>query len=226
MTVVGLPEPGTIVNRRKQALRLTNAPELQEAARELASLALEKQSRDGVLVVRQREQLRRALATAADVLDWGEIPGAEKDRVAAATRDVAELAEAGARALEQDLAELLTMKENEITQLKEAARSVRALAGDENTTYPAEIEYSHTVRDSARHLVTRVETVVLNDAGEAESASSKIEKGFEGAAKLRDQMVEVLKQRQREIHEVRGDLRLFADGSSGLLLEVLETRRV
>lgn len=212
------------MSRRKKAALPTNNPELHDAARELASLALEKHNHDGVLVVRQREQLRRALATAADVLDWGAIPGEEADRLALATRDIAELAEAGAQSLEEELAELLTEKENEIARLKEVARSAEALAADESTTYPAEIEYSHTVRDSARHLVTRTETIVLNDAGEAASATAKIERGFDRAAKLRDQMVEVLEQRQRQIDEVRRGLAGFADWSSGLLVEVLATR--
>lgn len=196
---------------------------MTEAGRKLALLALEKLRQDGSLGVRQREQLRRALTTAADALDWDSIPGSRTDRVAAVTKHVAALAEAGAHSLEQDIASLLDDKKAEIAELEEVTRSVQELANDANAEYPTEVEYSHTARDGTRTLVTRTETLVLNDADEALSAAATLEKRRDGYAKLRDQMLEDLEHRQQQVGEMRHGLPGFVAWSNGVVLEVLAT---
>jgi chromosome segregation ATPase len=202
---------------------MEDTPELNEASRIVARLALDKLKQDGTLGVRQREQLRRAFSTAAEALDWDAIPGDKDDRVARATKDVAKLAAAGAHALEQDLAELLEEKKAEMEQLAEAHAAVMALAADAKTEYPAEVEYSHTARDGLRRLVTKTEALTLADADEATSAAATLEKRLEGYAKLRDQMLEELEERQRQIDEMRDGLSGFVAASNRLVVEVLAT---
>jgi len=206
-----------------QSTLMNGSPELADAGRKLAQLALEKLRQDGSLGVRQREQLRRALTTAADALDWDSIPGSRTDRVAAVTRHVAALAEAGADSLEQDIADLLDDKKAEIAELEKVARAVRKLASDEGASFPAEVEYSHTARDGTRTLVTRTETLVLGDADEALSAAATLEKRLEGYAKLRDQMLEDLERRQEQVGEMRHGLSGFVAWSNVVVLEVLAT---
>lgn len=189
----------------------------------MALLALEKLRQDGTLGVRQREQLRRAFSAAADELGWSSMPGSRDDRVAAATSDVEELAAAGALSLERDLAELLEEKKAEMEQLEGVVASLESLAADEQTSYPTEVVYSHTARDGTRRLVTKTETLTLNDADEALAAAAKVEKRLESFAKLRDQMIEDLEQRQAQLDEMRHGLSGFVASSNGLVVEVLAT---
>ena len=198
-------------------------PELNETGRMLASLALERLRQDGSLVIRQREQLRRALATAGEVLDWSIIPGERSDRAAAVKKDVAALAEFGAETLEQDLAQQLKDKKAEIKTLEKVTEQLRALADDADTEYPAEVEYAHTGRDAHRRLVTKIEVLTLKDADEATSAADSIEKKLENYAKLRDEMLEDLKQERRQLGKMREGLGKFVADSNGLVLEVLAT---
>ncbi len=197
--------------------------ELSQTGRMLASLALERLRQDGSLVIRQREQLRRALATAGEVLDWNIIPGERSDRAAVVKKDVKALAEFGAETLEQDLARQLKEKKAEIKVLEEVTAQLRALAEDEDTEYPAQIEYAHTGRDAHRRLVTKTEELVLKDADEASSAADKIEKKLENYAKLRDEMLEDLKHERRQLGKMREGLGKFVADSNGLVLEVLAT---
>lgn len=202
---------------------IEDTPELTKAGRKMALLALEKLRQDGTLGVRQREQLRRAFSAAADELGWSSMPGSRDDRVAAATSDVEELAAAGALSLERDLAELLEEKKAEMEQLEGVVASLQSLAADENTSYPTEVAYSHTARDGTRRLVTKTETLTLNDADEALAAAAKVEKRLESFAKLRDQMIEDLEQRQAQLDEMRHGLSGFVASSNGLVVEVLAT---
>jgi hypothetical protein len=98
-----------------------------------------------------------------------------------------------------------------------------ALAADAKTEYPAEVEYSHTARDGLRRLVTKTEALTLADADEATSAAATLEKRLEGYAKLRDQMLEELEERQRQIDEMRDGLSGFVAASNRLVVEVLAT---
>lgn len=202
---------------------IESRPELNEAGRTLACLALDRLRQEGALVVRQREQLRRALTTAGEVLDWGLIAGERTDRAAAAKKDLAALAELGAKSLEHDLARQLEEKGAEIDALEDVTRTLRALAADTDTVYPAEVAYTHTARDGQRRLVTKLETLVLADAEAASTAAASLEKKLEGYAKLRDEMIQDLHQGRRRIGEMREELGGFIAASNGLVLEVLAT---
>ena len=198
-------------------------PELNQTSRTLASLALERIRQDGSLVVRQKEQLRRALATAGEVLDWSLIPGERTARAAAVKKDVAALAEFGAETLDHDLVQQLKEKKAEINALEDVTTALRALAADSDAEYPAEVEYAHTGRDGQRRLVTKMETLTLADADEATSAAASLEKKLEGYTKLRDEMLVDLEQGRQKIGEMREELGSFVAASNGLVLEVLAT---
>lgn len=196
-------------------------PEVLELGRAVAMLALERTRQNDTLNVRQRDQLRRAVAQIAEVRSWVLIPGATNDRVTKAAEDLAVLAEAGALSLKSDVADEVAAKNDELKQLREVARTVQKMATSERTTYPAEIEYSHTARQGSQDLVTKTDTLTLTDSAEAQSAAATLEKSMEGWARLRDQMLEELADRQHQIEETRRGLSSFVDASRTLVGEVL-----
>jgi hypothetical protein len=200
---------------------MIGTPELSDTARTLALLALEKVRQNGTLGVRQGETLRRAFTKAAGAFRWDSLPESGVDRAAVAARDVTKLADSGAELLERDLAELLTRKKGEIVQIKKVTKSILALAADTSMSYPTEVEYSHTMRSALGGLVTKTVTLHLRDATEALNAAAAIEKRLEGLGKLRDQMLEDLKDRQRQIRAMRKGLSGFVKSSDGVLAELL-----
>jgi len=197
-------------------------PGVLELGRTVATLALDRIRQNGSLNVRQRDQLRRALARIAEARGWVLIPGPPSDCVTEATKDLAVLAEAGAQALRSDVAEEVAAKNDELKQLREVAQALQEMASSERTTYPAEIEYSHTARQGSQNLVTKTDTLTLSDTAEAHSAAATLERSMEGWAKLRDQMLEQLGHRQRQIERMHQSLSGFVDSSRTLVSEVLE----
>jgi septal ring factor EnvC (AmiA/AmiB activator) len=129
----------------------------------------------------------------------------------------------GARSLKREVAEDLSEKKREEARLKDVIQSVRKLAADPTVEYPVEVSYSHTARDAAVGLVTRTETVTCENAEEALQAARKIEKRMGRWAKLRAQMLDELKQRQKRVSEVTGNLSEFVDSSQGLLKDIIVT---
>lgn len=200
---------------------LPRSPELHDVSRQLASLALAQVEQEGHLGVRQREQLRRALATAGEALGWAGRVAAIEDAVAEISKDVMTMARSGAKAMARDLAGELAAKKTEISQIRKAASSVNKLAENKKTTYPTEITYSFTVRDATGDLVTKTETLPMNDAEEALSAVTAIEKNPTGRAKLKDLMIADLKQKQKQVEVMTNTLSDFLEYSHDLMRDVL-----
>ena len=188
------------VDAARQAAGLT---ELSEAERRLASLALDRLRKDGVLGVRQHENLRRTLACAGVALGWELLP------------------EAGVEHLNGDITVLLAQKRREIAVLKKVAAAVRDLAKDAKTTYPTEVEVSFTQRSALGILVTKTETLALEDATEALRVADELTHREENRAKLRDQMIEELKERRRQLGVMKRDLPAFVESSHELVSELL-----
>jgi hypothetical protein len=197
------------------------ANEMSEAERRLASLALDRLRKDGVLGVRQHETLRRTLAFAGDALGWDLLPGSTKDRVKAVKKDMARLTEAGAEQLNRDITTLLAQKKKEIVVLRKVAATVRDLAKSAKTTYPTEVEVSFTQRSALGSYVTKTETLALNDATEALRIADELTNREESRAKARDQMVEELKERRRQLGAMKRDLPSFVESSHELVTELL-----
>jgi hypothetical protein len=171
--------------------------------------------------VRQSEYLRRAFTRAAGAFRWESIPGGNADRVAVAAKDATELADVGAQLLDQDLADLLTAKRGEIQQIKKVAKSIHNIATNPGTTYPAEVTYSHTMKSAVGGLVTKTVVLNLNDSAAALSAATALEGRMEALAKLRDLMLEDLRDRQRQVKLMRKGLPDFVESSNGVLVELL-----
>ena len=121
----------------------------------------------------------------------------------------------------RDLAEEVARKRTEMSQLRDVATSARKLAEDPDTTYPAEITYSYTVRDPSQGLVTKTETLTVNDAVEALAAAETIERNSTGRAKLTDLMILDLEQKQGRLEVMTRTLSDFLKSSHELLREVI-----
>ena len=206
-----------------QSLRsmLARSPEIQQVARQLASLALAQVEQAGPLGVRQGEQLRRALATAGDALGWTARAANSGDSVVEVNKDVMTMAKSGARSMARDLADELARKRTEASQIEDTAAAARTLSEDADTTYPAEITYCYTVRDPSKGLVTKTETLTPNDAKEALSAAEAIERSIPGRTKLADLMILDLEQKQVRLDVMTRTLPDFLKSSQELLREVM-----
>lgn len=200
---------------------LPRSAELRDVSRQLASLALAQVEQEGHLGVRQREQLRRALAAAGEALGWAGRVAAIEDAVAEISKDVMTMAKSGAKAMARDLAEELAAKKTEISQIRRAAASVNKLAENKKTTYPTEITYCFTARDATGDLVTKTETLPMNDAEEALSAVATIQKNPTGRTKLKDLMIADLKQKQKQVEVMTNTLSDFLEYSHDLMRDVL-----
>jgi TPR repeat protein len=202
---------------------LARSPEMLEVSRQLATVALARVEQDGHLSVRQREQLRRALSTAGDMLGWIRRAAGSKDSVSEVGKDVLKMAKVGAKAMAQDLAADLASKRTEMDQVMEAAAAARELAEDPDATYPTEMTYYFTARNASQVLVTKTETIEAYDAKEALSASESIERNIAGRQKLADLMVLDLEAKQGQIEVMTRTLPDFVKFSHQLLREVLVT---
>lgn len=197
--------------------------ELRDAARQMASLALDKLRQEGTLGVRQKELLRRALNTASDAFDWNRLQGSETVRTTAATKHVTELADFGADILEQELTDELATKKGEVQQIKKIAASVQKMGKDARASFPAEVVYQHTARDGSGGMVTKTVTLTLTNAEEALNAAATLEKRLEDMTKLRDQMLVQLDLRRRQVREMKRGLPTFVTSAHGLIQDVLST---
>lgn len=200
---------------------LARSPEIQQVARQLAALALARLIQDGPLGVRQIEQLRRALATAGDALGWAGRMATGGELIADVSKDVLSMSKSGAKTMAKELVEELVRKRDESAQLSLAAESARKMSEDADATYPAEIIYLYTVRDASQNLVTKTETVEVNDAREALAASETIERNITSRGRLTDLMVLDLQKKQGELDQMTKTLTDFVKSSHGLLKEVL-----
>lgn len=202
---------------------LARSPEMLEVSRQLATVALARVEQDGHLSVRQREQLRRALSTAGAELGWIRRSASNKDPVSKVSKDVLTMAKVGAKAMAKDLEEELARKRTEMDQVTEAAAAARELAEDPDASYPTEMTYYFTARNASQVLVTKTETIEVNDAKEALSASEAIERNIAGRAKLADLMTLDLEAKQSQIEVMTRTLPDFVKFAQQLLREVLVT---
>ena len=76
---------------------------------------------------------------------------------------------------------------------------------------------------TAPRVITKTETLVLNDAAEALSASESIVRNITGREKLADLMVIALEKRQVQLEEMTRILPDFVKYSQDLLRDVLAT---
>ena len=200
---------------------LPRSPELHDLSRKLAVLALAQVDQEGHLGVRQREQLRRALATAGEALGWAGRVAAIEDAIAEVSKDVLTMTKGGAKSLAKDLEVELASKKTEMSQIRKAAAAATRMAESKKTTYPTEITYAFTARDATGDLVTKIETLPMENAEDALSAVATIEKNPTGRTKLRDLMITDLKQKRKQVEVMTKTLPDFLEYSHDLLRDVL-----
>ncbi len=207
----------------RSGTEIPDSQEMGQVARDLATLAFARMQQDGELLVRQHEQLRRALAASGRSLGWAGTAAHDADWATDINKDVLRIVRNGARSLMRELATKQTTKEKEMLRLEEVAAAAEKMAEDPDTVYPTEITYLHTARDSVRDLVTKTEKRIVNDADEAMGVARTIEKNMARWEGLRDEMIIELVERQEEVTTMKKDLSNFVQTLQELLQEVLVT---
>lgn len=189
---------------------------------ELAAIALARIKQQGRLKVRQKEQLRRAIARAGETLGWAATAPFKTDPVAELSREVGKLVKRGARRMKRNIRQELEEKESEIKELKKVVKQVEKLADDPDSL-PTEVTYQHTARHASQGLVTKTETLELEDEEAARKAAKKMNKRIKRWTKYRDQMLEELEQERQYLRDTTKNLSEFVDTSRPVLGEVLAT---
>jgi hypothetical protein len=200
---------------------LARSPEMKDVARQLAVIALADVNQEGQLSVRQREQLRRALASAGEGLAWNVTVANSTDALRDVTKDVLALSKAGAKGMAADLVDELAMKEGEMEQISEVSESAREMSENEGTAYPLDVSYHYTVRDVTQGLATKIETITANDAKEMLSAADSIARSLPSRGKLADLMIVALGKKQLQVEITKKTLPDFTKSLQQLLEEVL-----
>tara|TARA_B100001750_G_scaffold78244_1_gene62061 strand:- start:797 stop:1204 length:408 start_codon:yes stop_codon:yes gene_type:complete len=129
----------------------------------------------------------------------------------------------GARAIKRSLANDMATKKAEITELKKLVRSLRKLADNPNTTYPFEINYCRSARDSVQSMFTKSENIEVNEAQEVTNCADGIERNLEHWTTLRDLMIAEIKLEQKQLGEMTKGLSAFVTSMHPLLGEVVAT---
>lgn len=173
--------------------------------------------------MRQREQLRRAIAKAGEALGWSTTSATSANPIADIRKEVEQLIREGSRTMKRELEATQAAKESEISELEDVAASALELSESDDPDYPAEISYSHTARDAARGLITNVETLTVSDASEAESVAGTIQKSLNKWDKLQTQMMNDLDEKQRLLNQLNRNLSDFVDSIEDLVPDVLVT---
>jgi hypothetical protein len=174
-------------------------------------------AQDGQLRVRQREELRRALATAAEIRGW---TYSSKDPMTVAVKEVETLTKVGSSYIAKEIEGELKGKKTEVTELQEVAASIHELADNGDWEDSVEISYAHTAREGDG-LATKTEIVTLASGAEAQEAAATIEKRLETWDKLRAEMIEDLKQKRRKLREMEKSIPSFAEASKSVVVDVL-----
>ncbi|MEM7417888.1 MAG: hypothetical protein AAF389_20540 [Gemmatimonadota bacterium] len=200
---------------------MARSPELKEASRRFASLALAKLEQQGILNVRQREQLRRSLATSGEELDWADLES--DDVVADVAKVMLRMARSGAKAMAKDLEEELSIKKKETKTLAKVAASLHKMATSKKTEFPVIMSYDYTARDASQNYVTKTEELELEDAAGVTSTAEGMDRSAPNREKLTNLMITDLKAQQARQDEMYKTLPDFVSSSKQLISEVMAT---
>ena len=204
--------------------RLTlNSSAVKEIARELTRLGLVHVEHNGILNVRQREELRRALAEAGEALAWDVKSATSADPMPDVVKDLKKLVKAGAKTLKAEVAAELKKKNSEERKLEKTVEVLTTLSEKSEKAFPAEISYSHTARDITQGFFTKTEEVVLEDVSQTKETLATVEKSLNRWGKLRVQMHEELQQTDKRLKVLVSDLEPFVISSRRLIDELLLT---
>ncbi len=212
----------TKVEVTRKRLTLSSSA-VKEIARALTTLGLVHVEQDGVLNVRQREELRRALAEAGEALAWDVKSATSANPMPDVVKDLKKLVKAGAKTLKAEVAVELKKKSSEERKLEKTVEVLTKLTEKSEKAFPAEISYSHTARDITRGFFTKTEEIVLEDVSQAKETLATVEKSLNRWGKLRVQMHEELQQTDKRLKVLVSDLEPFVISSRRLIDELLLT---
>lgn len=145
------------------------------------------------------------------------------DPIDAVAKDVKKMMRSGVRSLKRGIADELAEKRAEVKRLEKVVKEIHALSEDPNVEYPAQITITRTARSHDRGLVTKTETLEFENAKEAKKGAEKIERSLPKWDKLREQMLDDLKQRRKSLGELSENLSETVESWRGLLRDVLVT---
>ena len=204
--------------------RLTlSSSAVKDIARALTTLGLVHVEQDGLLNVRQTEELRRALAEAGEALAWDVKSATSANPMPDVVKDLKKLLKAGAKTLKAEVAIELKKKGSEERKLERTLEVLTKLTEKSEKAFPAEISYSHTARDITRGFFTKTEEIVLEDVSQAKETLATVEKSLNRWGKLRVQMHEELQQTDKRLKVLVSDLEPFVISSRRLIDELLLT---
>jgi hypothetical protein len=202
---------------------MSRSLEIKRVSREIAELSLAEQEQDGLLNVRQKERLRRAIATAGEELGWGDIETKSGDPLPVIHKAMLRMAKNGAKAMAKDLDEHLTAKKKETRTLEKMKESLRKRGEDPKTEFPIIETYNFSARDASQLYVTKTENLELNEASEAISAADGMERSTNSRAKLTDLMILDLKHKQVRQALMTKNLSEFVEAAHPVIRAVLHT---
>lgn len=194
--------------------------ELRPVARRLGALALSRHRQGGGFRVREREQLRRALFSAGRELRWDVVAVNREAPVDEVVVDVRRLTRAGLGAIEKDLESEIAEKAQEVRQLKRVVKKLAKLSKQDESAFPVEVEYHHTSAVDDQYS-TKTAEFEVEGPDSAEQAAQKLEKQLDRFGRLRDQMVEKLKDKRRALDATKSELKDFVGMTRPLIDEVL-----
>lgn len=208
------------VTRKRLTLR---SEEVKGIARELTTLGLVHVRQDGLLNIRQQENLRRALADAGQALAWDVKAATSADPIPEVIKDLKKLVLAGAKTQKEEVAAELKVKKSEEKGLEKVVLALEKLIEKADKAFPTQISYSHTARDITQGFFTKTELVEMEGVTEAEDTLKLINKSWNRWGKLRVQMFEDLEDTGKRLNTLSGDLEPFVGSSRRLLNELLLT---
>ena len=210
-----------MTNGRKRPSIQTTA--LRSLSKRLGRLAVVCHKQDGVFRIRQREHLRRALEAAAEALSWDALASSFEEPIEEIAADVRWMTDAGMGAIERDLDSEIREKKQEVRQLKRTIVALTDLAAQDGSAFPTELAYQYTATQGRGEYVTKEQELLLEDPDSAVKAASSLENRLDRLRRLRDEMVEGLKQRRSSLDEARSDIASFVRGTRPVVREVLAT---
>jgi hypothetical protein len=186
-------------------------------------LAVVCHKQDGEFRIRQRENLRRALQTAAEALSWDALASSHEAPIEEITADVRWMTDAGIGAIERDLDSEIREKKQEVRRLKRTIVVLTELATQDGSAFPTEVAYQYTSTQGQGEYVTKEQELLLEDPDSAVKAASTLENRLDRLRRLRDEMVEGLKHRRRTVDKARSELARFVRDTRPIVREVLAT---
>jgi len=202
---------------------MARSPEIKRVSREISTLALAELNQNGLLNVRQKERLRRALYTAGDELLWIDIESKTGDPMPEINKVVLRMARNGSKAMARDLADTLAIKKKETKALEKMKLGLLKLGEDAKTEYPLQIAYDYTARDSSQNPITKTMELELEDAEGTIKASEAMERSTNSRMKLTDLMIVRLKEQQIRLDEMTALLPEFVKSTHPVIEAVMLT---